>query len=56
MTKIKKKKQYREENKEKLNKKKSEKFKCVCGIFYTRGHKTRHERSKKHINFINNPN
>ena len=31
-----------------------EKYKCVCGSEICRKHKLRHERSNKHISFINN--
>ncbi len=40
---------YREKNKEK-NK---EKYKCICGSEILKRHKNRHEKSKKHIKFIN---
>jgi len=41
-------KQYYYDNIEKMN----EKFKCECGVNYTYQHKKRHERSKKHLDFI----
>ena len=37
-----------QENKAKIN----EKFSCICGESYTYIHKSRHEKSKKHINFL----
>ena len=40
---------YREDNKERINKK----FNCVCGGKYTRSNKAKHEKSRKHLNFIN---
>ena len=42
--------QYRENNKDKIN----EKHECVCGISYSHSNKARHEKSKKHQNYINN--
>jgi predicted GIY-YIG superfamily endonuclease len=43
------KKKWKEDNKEKLN----QKFDCECGGKYTNCHKSRHLKSKKHQNFIN---
>jgi hypothetical protein len=48
------KKQYREDNKEKILKKEKIKFICECGSECRLSEKSRHEKSKKHINFINN--
>jgi hypothetical protein len=42
-------KQYYETNKEKLN----EKFDCDCGGKYTFQNKARHEKSQRHIDFLN---
>jgi len=39
-------------NEKKKEKKEKEKFICDCGGRYTQGHKSLHERTKKHINFI----
>ena len=58
-------KKYYNNNKEKLNEQSKEYYKvnidkikelfnCNCGGKFSFGHKSRHERSKKHINFINN--
>lgn len=47
-------KKYREENHEKIREKKSEKFKCECGGRYTHEHKSQHEKSKKHMDYIKN--
>jgi len=47
------KKKYREDNKEKLNQKKREKFECKCGGKYTKSNQSIHERTQKHINFYN---
>ena len=63
-----KKKEYRENNRKELNEKEKERKitnreknrdrdskveTCICGANYTHSHKLRHERTKKHINFIN---
>jgi hypothetical protein len=42
-------KQYRENNKEKIKKFRKEKHVCQCGKKYTKPHKNRHLRSKKHL-------
>ena len=47
-----KKKEYREANKDKIREKKNQKFTCECGGTYTHSNKTAHERSNKHIQFI----
>lgn len=49
-------KEYYEKNKEKILLRQNEKFTCVCGSLYSHSHKKRHERSFKHLNFINEPN
>ena len=41
--------QYREDNKHKRNEKRI----CECGMNYTYNHKARHERTKKHLDLIN---
>jgi hypothetical protein len=47
---IEKNKKYREENKEKIQAHKSESHICtICGSSYTNCHKARHERTKKHL-------
>ena len=46
-------KQYRENNRDILNERQRQKFNCECGGKYTRVHKARHEKSKKHRDFIN---
>lgn len=43
---------YRENNKDKLNQKASEKCLCECGNYYTKRHKARHEQSKKHKDYL----
>ena len=45
---------YREKNKETIKAKKSKKEICECGTEYTHVHKSRHLRSKFHLNFIEN--
>jgi hypothetical protein len=42
-------KEYREENKEKIK----EKHNCECGGHYTLGHKARHEKTKMHLFIVN---
>jgi hypothetical protein len=46
--------EYYEQNKQSIQEKQSEKFICRCGGKYTRAHKTTHEKSKKHIKWIDN--
>jgi hypothetical protein len=46
------KKQYREEHKEEISAHKGKKVDCVCGARITNGHKTRHERTQKHQNYV----
>jgi len=45
-------KKYREENKEKIEERKKIKYTCCCGLVLTREAKIRHEKSKKHIQWI----
>jgi len=45
---------YNEINKEALKEKAGMKYTCECGAITCKGHKARHERSQKHIKFINN--
>ena len=45
---------YREKNKETIKARKSKKEICECGTEYTHDHKSRHLRSKFHLNFIEN--
>lgn len=42
-------KQYRMENREKM----SQKFECICGSKYSYGNKGKHEKTKKHMNYMN---
>ena len=49
---LKQQKEYRQENKDKIN----EKIKCECNGHYTRQSKSKHEKTKKHTNFLNNKN
>lgn len=46
---------YRETNKDKLKAYYGAVIKCDCGIDYTRHHKLRHERTKRHLEFFTNP-
>ena len=49
-------KKYYEANKEIINEKNKQKITCECGSICRRNDLRRHERSKKHIDFINNQN
>jgi hypothetical protein len=44
--------QYRKDNKEIIAERSKIKIQCVCGSNYTRQHKTRHEKSKKHLLYM----
>ena len=44
---------YKQNNKDSLNERASEKFNCECGGKYTRNHKLCHFKTKKHIAYIN---
>lgn len=46
-------KQYRQKNKERISEQSKIKYTCICGSNLCKRDKTRHERSKKHIKFIN---
>lgn len=48
-------KQYRDANKEHIKQHKGLKHMCECGVEYTHCHKSRHEKSKKHLAHINKP-
>ena len=45
-------KQYREANKEQINEKAKEKITCVCGSIFRISNKSHHEKSIKHCEFI----
>ena len=45
-------KEYYQSKREDILKKHSQKFKCICGCEYTKYHKSRHENSEQHQNFI----
>lgn len=49
-----KKKEYMKEWHRKNKEKAKEKYTCECGSILTKNKKSRHEKTKKHINFINN--
>ena len=44
---------YREKHNEEIKFNKGALHTCVCGINYTHSHKTRHEKTKKHQEFVN---
>jgi hypothetical protein len=46
------KKQYYEENKNEILKKQCEKLECGCGGIYSKCHQSRHNKTKKHINYL----
>ena len=46
-------KEWREANKEKISEKRKEKYTCACGSILRKADKARHERTKKHQEFIN---
>jgi len=50
-----KKKKYRENNKEKICEKASEIIICECGCSITKGNRTHHKKTNKHLNLINAP-
>lgn len=46
------KKQYRIRNKNRLNEKQRTKIQCDCGAYYSYSNKARHNKSKKHLNYL----
>ena len=44
------------ENKENVSKIRKQKHLCICGMYYTIHNKSRHEQSKKHLNFTQDNN
>ena len=50
---IKQRKEYREDNKDKIRKNKNKKINCECGGRYIINNKSRHLKTKKHINYLN---
>ena len=50
------KRQWSQDNREIVLAQKSLKCQCYCGTSYTHGHKSRHIKTKKHQNFINQQN
>lgn len=46
-------KEYREQNKEKIKEYEKEVIKCVCGSEICRGKKARHEKTQKHLSWLN---
>ena len=49
-------KEYYEKNKEQILEKQKEKINCVCGSCFCKGKLSKHNKIKKHIEFINNNN
>jgi len=45
--------EYRQANKEKIKEQKKEKIKCDCGSIVSRNHIARHNRTKKHTEYLN---
>lgn len=45
---------YKQNNKEKINARRNESYECSCGSTMRRDEKARHERSKKHQEYVNN--
>jgi hypothetical protein len=43
---------YREKNKEEIAKKANQKFECECGGRYVFNHKSTHQKSKKHQEYL----
>lgn len=46
-------KQYTSDNKEIISLKRSEKIECVCGAMISKRNKARHERSQRHLQYVN---
>lgn len=46
-------KEYYKNNKEKINDEKKQKINCMCGSTFRKSDKARHERSQKHLNYVN---
>jgi len=46
--------QYRQDNREAITQQRGEKMTCECGSVVSRSHLSRHKRSNKHCEFINN--
>ena len=51
---LEKKKEYNQKNKEQISEKRKEKITCECGLIICKYEKPRHQKSKKHQNFIKN--
>jgi len=45
-------KKYEEENKEKIKEKKCKKYKCDCGTILSKNNKSRHNKTKKHLDYL----
>ena len=44
--------EYRENNREKLAEQQKEKFTCDCGSICSKGNKSKHEKTKKHLAYL----
>ena len=44
--------QYYQDNKERINERKNIKYTCSCGSCIRKGEKAKHEKTKKHIKFL----
>ena len=47
---------YREKHKNEIKEKASAQYKCICGAQIIKGSQFRHEKSKKHINYLHDLN
>ena len=45
-------KEYKEQNKEKINARAREKVTCTCGCALSRGNLSKHQKSKQHVKFM----
>ncbi len=45
-------KEYKEQNKEKINARAREKVTCTCGCVLSRGNHSKHQKSKQHVKFM----
>ena len=45
-------KEYREKHKDDINEKKRQKITCICGVSCSKSGKSKHEKTKKHLDFI----
>jgi hypothetical protein len=45
-------KEYREKNKDKIREQKNQSFTCECGVKYTQSNKSRHNKTKQHLAYL----